>query len=763
MDENTARMVRATQTLDGLNNIEANAKRRGELSEELKRALQTQAGEICRPIVISQTGLDVDNLTPAEAAVLEAVGLYLGLKRLDKSNANRTIEQLKNRGFLGAAEASVEKAKPTPGYELFRALGRPDLTYEQIIVDHPEEFTKRAQWHARRTLGLPNEMAKAPTSAGTPIQEQTLEILDWLKSRRDPSGRIRPFANADAAAVLGWSDLAKFGRAFGNLQSRLDFACYRVGVPPLGLAADKPFENAWSQEDRDWSFPVQTMQAAAQSRAWTDADLRSIAEAANELPGRAHVAWRQEITLHEADVWAWAEGLTAEGGRTGNAVSSPDEPSDVAPGEPETKRRNPPWMREELILALDLYFRLRETTLPKDAPEIIELSQMLVQMQGAQEDADPETYRNEAGVYMKLMNFRRLDPKYTGQGQTGLSRGNSLEPGVWDEFAGNPEALARAVAAIRSGVAVVSNQDEAPYWVFVCNPKKWAIDRFLNANIERDTWGVRPSDRARFAPGQLAIVRVGVDRRSRKELAGAQRLEPGIYALCEVESVAFGSTGASEAFWSEDAVRAPGWPTVKVRYLRTYLERPLTIERLRAEARELSPLLLGGFQAASFPIPESDFRQVLALLEVTDEDLAAGVPVEGSSPDDLAALEEKYRRASPQVKERVSRSIERGETGARVKRACGFRCQICAGLGLPSLGLVKPSGEPYVEAHHVMPVAQRQIGSLAASNIMIVCANHHRQLHYGGVTINIETTTFELELDGVSLRIARPGLSLIAV
>ncbi len=57
------------------------------------------------------------------------------------------------------------------------------------------------------------------------------EILDWLKSRRDPSGRIRPFTNADAAAVLGWSDLAKFGRAFGNLQSRLDFACYRVGVP----------------------------------------------------------------------------------------------------------------------------------------------------------------------------------------------------------------------------------------------------------------------------------------------------------------------------------------------------------------------------------------------------------------------------------------------------------------------------------------------------------------------------------------------------
>ena len=34
----------------------------------------------------------------------------------------------------------------------------------------------------------------------------------------------------------------------------------------------------------------------------------------------------------------------------------------------------------------------------------------------------------------------------------------------------------------------------APYWVFVCNPKKWAIDQFLEQGREHDTWGVRPSD-----------------------------------------------------------------------------------------------------------------------------------------------------------------------------------------------------------------------------------------------------------------------------
>jgi hypothetical protein len=51
--------------------------------------------------------------------------------------------------------------------------------------------------------------------------------------------------------------------------------------------------------------------------------------------------------------------------------------------------------------------------------------------------------------------------------------------------------------------------DAAPYWVFVSNPKKWAIDRFLDREIEHDSWGIRPSDRERFAPGQLGIIRVG--------------------------------------------------------------------------------------------------------------------------------------------------------------------------------------------------------------------------------------------------------------
>lgn len=297
------------------------------------------------------------------------------------------------------------------------------------------------------------------------------------------------------------------------------------------------------------------------------------------------------------------------------------------------------------------------------------------------------------------------------------------------------------------------------YWVFVCNPRKWAIDRFLRSEIEHDTWGVRPSDRDRFAPGQLAIVRVGIDQRTAKLLNGSPRLMPGIYALCQVESSAFPASGANDQFWAPSEKRDAGWPTVRVRYLRSFLSRPLTIERLRAEAPGLSRLILNGLQASSFPISAEDFRTVVALL---GEDLDALPPPAAPSQittDTLAAIEEKYRHASPEVKQRLSRTIERGLVGEHVKRAAGFLCQLCAALGRDAASFLKRNGEYYVEAHHVMPVSAGEVGSLAASNIMVLCANHHRQMHYGQVEVSIQARTFNVTVEGATVSLPRFGIA----
>jgi hypothetical protein len=231
-------------------------------------------------------------------------------------------------------------------------------------------------------------------------------------------------------------------------------------------------------------------------------------------------------------------------------------------------------------------------------------------------------------------------------------------------------------------------------------------------------------------------------------------LESGIYALCEVESAAFDGTGASSEFWAAGAERAPGWPTVNIRYLKTYGENPLTIERLKAERPDLSRLLLNGFQASSFPITARDFHAVMELLGEDLDDLPSS-PEDNADADALAALERKYLNASPEVKLRVSKSIERGPGGGIVKKANGFKCQVCEALGNDPIGFLKKNGQPYVEAHHVMPVSTKQIGSLSASNVMTVCANHHRQLHYGGIEVRISPKTFEFEIDTSPITIQR--------
>lgn len=101
---------------------------------------------------------------------------------------------------------------------------------------------------------------------------------------------------------------------------------------------------------------------------------------------------------------------------------------------------NPNWMRDEHILALDLYLATRTSPPAKDGPEVIDLSRSLNRL-GERlfpSNSRLNTFRNPAGVYMKLMNFRRLDPIYTETGRVGLQRGAFGEKEVWEEFAGDP-------------------------------------------------------------------------------------------------------------------------------------------------------------------------------------------------------------------------------------------------------------------------------------------------------------------------------------
>lgn len=113
--------------------------------------------------------------------------------------------------------------------------------------------------------------------------------------------------------------------------------------------------------------------------------------------------------------------------------------------------RNPPWNRDELILALDLYMRRRHPSVPgpKD-PDVIDLSEVLNRMARLDVGADQQgDFRNPNGVSMKLGNYLRFDDSYDGEG---LKAGNRLEGEVWKEYASDLPKLQRTAAAIRTGI-----------------------------------------------------------------------------------------------------------------------------------------------------------------------------------------------------------------------------------------------------------------------------------------------------------------------
>jgi 5-methylcytosine-specific restriction protein A len=128
--------------------------------------------------------------------------------------------------------------------------------------------------------------------------------------------------------------------------------------------------------------------------------------------------------------------------------------SDAAAQEqPGSSSRNPTWVRDELILALDMYLRFGGNPPGKDSAEILELSDTLNRLGHYLGLSRRDRFRNTNGVYMKLMNFRRFDPTFTDAGRVGLSRGGRHEADVWARFAHDPAQCFQVASAIREALS----------------------------------------------------------------------------------------------------------------------------------------------------------------------------------------------------------------------------------------------------------------------------------------------------------------------
>ena len=112
--------------------------------------------------------------------------------------------------------------------------------------------------------------------------------------------------------------------------------------------------------------------------------------------------------------------------------------------------RNPKWHRDEIILALDLYFSADRGSIDKNNPKIQELSKILNDLPLFPDRPDEEKFRNSNGVSLKLSNFLAFDDDYTGVGMTG---GSKLDNLVFKEFSQNRNKLRAIANEIRSVAA----------------------------------------------------------------------------------------------------------------------------------------------------------------------------------------------------------------------------------------------------------------------------------------------------------------------
>ena len=96
------------------------------------------------------------------------------------------------------------------------------------------------------------------------------------------------------------------------------------------------------------------------------------------------------------------------------------------------------WTREELILALSVYFQLPFGRLNSRTPEVMELARIIG--------------RTASSAALRLVNFAACDPYITNSGRTGMIAGLPICKPIWDEFADDKERLFSEAQIIKANL-----------------------------------------------------------------------------------------------------------------------------------------------------------------------------------------------------------------------------------------------------------------------------------------------------------------------
>lgn len=93
--------------------------------------------------------------TEAEEHALQAVYAYervMTLERGRKTRATRQWQMVAKLGIIVAVESIVKNPTGTAGYEALVKMGMQDMSFEAVVVRHPDVFSAEAVAQAKQSL-----------------------------------------------------------------------------------------------------------------------------------------------------------------------------------------------------------------------------------------------------------------------------------------------------------------------------------------------------------------------------------------------------------------------------------------------------------------------------------------------------------------------------------------------------------------------------------------------------------------------------------
>lgn len=343
--------------------------------------------------------------------------------------------------------------------------------------------------------------------------------------------------------------------------------------------------------------------------------------------------------------------------------------------------RNPDWSRDELILATEFYLKHAPSIPGKTTRALIGLADDIRAAATLQGLHGNDTFRNPNGVYMKLMELRKYDDEYEGVG-LGHERLRDIELEVFTL----PEAeLLLAARDIRNRIRTFRESGHEVPMVERPLPKSEVLQGLLASNDPLEN--------------QLAeaLIDWQENRRLGRRHAGLGR-EPGQirkYGAKYVieQRVRSRASGFDEASGSVES------------YEKIVLDHP---DRFDEEVVQIARARIADFELAQPTQNRDELEQKIKEI-LSRPDMIAEPPAGNAVPTKEAVIGLLFVR-DPRVVAYTQR------------RADGI-CDLCH----EDAPFKRPDGSPYLETHHVLPLAEG--GPDTVENCAAVCPNCHRALH----------------------------------